>query len=139
MEILGSNIPLHHMFTTKPSEDATLTGTLAIKHGKMLCVCVSMFESHFTVTHLKNTINTDTRHVLTTHTLCAREHLCLRICECLECVVIVAHSHNDTHFALVPVKADGEKRSQRSHISRDNSSLSWAVRLKAELSCCITT
>lgn len=41
-------------------------------------------------------------------------------------------------FALVPVKADGEKRSQRSQISPDNSSLSWAVRLK-ELWCCITT
>lgn len=47
---------------------------------------------------------------------------------CFDCC---ARTHNDTHFALVPVKADGEKRSQPSHISQHNSSLSRAVRLKS--------
>lgn len=38
-----------------------------------------------------------------------------------------------TYFAVLPVKADGEKRCQSSHIFPDNRGLPWAARLKAVL------
>ncbi|MEQ2168981.1 hypothetical protein GOODEAATRI_020316 [Goodea atripinnis] len=55
--------------------------------------------------------------------------MCANVQVCCDCCSL---THKDAHFSLVPVKADGEKWSQCSHISQHNSSLSQAARLKLE-------
>lgn len=71
------------------------------------------------------------------HTHHAFLHVCVCVCVNMREARVRrnrrALTHNDTHFTPVPVKADGEKQSQRSHISPDNSSLSRALRLKGRV------